>query len=333
MEFTIKVTPSEKLRTGLLILGAFADAPLPQASRAVDEAGQGRLSRLVSEGELGEKAGSTVLLHDLAGIAAERVLLVSFGKADTFGDKPWRDALAAIGVALSATVAKEAAIALDETTLPPGRNLDWALRQASRIVADAAYRFEPPRAEKKHKKKHAADKVAFILSETGETLEEAVQQGLAIAQGMALAKDLGNLGANVCTPAYLADIACDLGKQYKFEVDVLERDDMEKLGMGAFLAVARGARQSPRLIVMHYRGGKPHKGKSGKPKSHPVTLIGKGITFDSGGISLKPGAEMDEMKYDMCGAASVIGVFKAIAAMALPIDVTGIVPATENMPG
>ncbi|MDR1229356.1 MAG: leucyl aminopeptidase [Azoarcus sp.] len=333
MEFTIKLVSPERLRTGLLVLGAFSGLPLPPASRAVDEASQGRLSRLVSEGELDDKAGSSVLLHGLAGVAAERVLLVSFGKADPSGDKSWRNAFAAIAAALAATAAKEAAITLDETALPPGRDFAWALRQASRIIADGAYRFEPPRAEKKHKKKHGAAKVAFILPDTGETLEEAVRQGQAIAQGMALAKDLGNLGANVCTPSYLADIARGLGKQYKFEVEVLERDDMEKLGMGAFLAVARGARQSPRFIVMHYRGDKPHKGKGGKPKSHPVTLIGKGITFDSGGISLKPGAEMDEMKYDMCGAASVIGVFKAIAAMALPVDVIGIVPATENMPG
>jgi leucyl aminopeptidase len=332
VEFTIKVVSPEKLQTGLLVVGVFVDAPFPPSSRAIDEASQGRLSRLVAEGELGDKAGSTVLLHGLAGVVAERVLLVSLGKAGAFGDKPWRDAFVAIGGALAATVAKDAAIALDEAALPSGRDPVWALRQAGRIVADGAYRFEPPGIEKKNKKKHGAAKVAFILAGTGEALEDALRQGRAIAEGMALAKDLGNLGANVCTPAYLADVARDLGKQYKFEVDVLEREDMEKLGMGAFLAVARGARQSPRFIVMHYRGAGPHKGKGGKPKSHPVTLVGKGITFDSGGISLKPGAEMDEMKYDMCGAASVIGVFKAIAAMALPLEVTGIVPATENMP-
>ncbi|MDR0634425.1 MAG: leucyl aminopeptidase [Azoarcus sp.] len=334
MEFTIKTASPERFRTGLLILGAFVGAPLPATSRAVDEASQGRLSRLVSDGELGDKAGATVLLHGLAGVAADRVLLVSFGKADSFGDKSWRDAFAAIGKALTTTVAKDAAIALDEAEIPPGRDAVWALRQASRIVADGAYLFEPASAEKKHKKKRGPNKVAFIVpAAVDETQEEALRQGRAIAEGMALAKDLGNLGANVCTPAHLADTARGLGRQYKFEVEILARDDMEKLGMGAFLAVARGARQEPRFIVMHYHGGKPGKGKGGKAKSPPVALVGKGITFDAGGISLKPGAEMDEMKYDMCGGASVIGLFKAIAAMALPLDVIGIVPAAENMPG
>jgi leucyl aminopeptidase len=332
VESTIKTTPPERFRTGLLILPAFTGNPLPPASLVVDEASQGKLSRLISGGELGDKAGSTLLLHGLDGVAAERVLLVNFGPPDVFGDKPWREAFTAIGKALAATAAKDAAIAFDEATLPPGRDTAWALRQASRIVADGAYHFAPARAEKKHPKKHGVDKVAFILPAADKTLEEAVRQGQAIAEGMALAKDLGNLGANICTPAHLADVAHDLGKQYKFEVDILERDDMEKLGMDAFLAVARGAKQSPRFIVMRYQGDKPHKNKGSKAKSHPVVLVGKGITFDSGGISLKPGADMDEMKYDMCGGASVIGVFKTIAALALPLDVIGIVPATENMP-
>jgi leucyl aminopeptidase len=352
VEFTIKKTTSpERLQTGILALGVFADGKLPPSARAVDEASQGRLARLIAHGELDAKPGATLLLHELAGVAAERVLLVSFGRSSASGapgDKAWRDAFAAAGKALAATPAKEGAIALDGETLPPGRGLEWALRQASRIVADSAYHFDAPRAEEKEKRR-GARAVAFALpvaAVADEALENAVRQGRAIAEGMALAKDLGNLGANVCTPAHLADAAGALGKQFKFKVDILEREDMEKLGMGAFLAVARGARQHPRFIVMHYHGGhggKAHKGRhadrdadkdaGGEGKPRPVALVGKGITFDSGGISLKPGAEMDEMKYDMCGAASVIGAFQAIARMELPIDVVGIVPATENMPG
>jgi leucyl aminopeptidase len=351
VEFTIKkITSPEKLQTGILVLGVFTDGKLPPSSRAVDEASQGRLARLIAHGELDAKPGAALLLHGLAGVAAERVLLVSLGQSDSGapGDKAWRDAFAAAGKALAATPAKDGAIALDGETLPPGRGLDWALRQASRIIADSAYRFDAPRTEKKEKgakKERGARKIAFALSAAtvaDRALEDAVRQGQAIAEGMALAKDLGNLGANICTPAHLADAAGALGKQFKFKVDILEREDMEKLGMGAFLAVARGARRSPKFIVMQYhgrhgRGDKAHKDKNadkdknGRPR--PVALVGKGITFDSGGISLKPGAEMDEMKYDMCGAASVIGAFKAIARMELPIDVVGIVPATENMPG
>ena len=341
MEFTIKATAAEKLRTGLLVLGVFTDKPLLSVCHD-------KLSGLLDSGELDAKAGSSLLLHGLAGFAAERVLLVSLGSAGAFADKPWRDALSVMGKALAATPAKDGAIVFDAAALPPGRDAVGALRQASRIIADSAYQFDAPRAassDKKAKKERGARKIAFLISGTpeevsGKALEEAIHQGQAIAEGMALTKDLANLGANVCTPSYLADTARALGKQFKFDVEVLDRDEMEKLGMGALLSVARGARQVPRFIVMRYSGGKAgdkaHKGKhnkSGKSGARPIVLVGKGITFDSGGISLKPGAEMDEMKFDMCGAASVIGAFKTLARMALPLDVIGIVPATENMPG
>jgi leucyl aminopeptidase len=150
-------------------------------------------------------------------------------------------------------------------------------------------------------------------------------QGLAVAHGMSLAKDLGNLPPNVCTPTYLANQAKDLAKRYRMKITVLERADMEKLGMHTLLSVAQGSAQPPKFIVLEHHGG-PKKQK-------PVALVGKGITFDTGGISLKPAPEMDEMKFDMCGAASVLGTMKAVGEMRLPINVIGVVPTTENMPG
>ncbi|MDR0564517.1 MAG: leucyl aminopeptidase [Azoarcus sp.] len=335
MEFTIKPRSPEKLKTGLLCLPVFANAPLPSLASKVDEACQGLLSAVIASGDLEEKAGSTLLLHGVTGVAAERILLSSLGPSAAFNEKAWFDTLSAIGTALAETPAKEAAIAIDGAALP--RNPVWALRQAGRIIADRAYRFNAPRAQEN--KKRGAQEISFLFSATpDESQKEALRQGQSIAAGMALAKDLGNLGGNVCTPAYLAETARALGKQFGFKVDVLVPDDIEKLGMGAFLSVARGSRQEPRLIVMHYRGaGTPDSSKKSKkktsPQNAPIVLVGKGITFDSGGISLKPGAEMDEMKYDMCGAASVIGAIKAAALMELPIDIIGIIPATENMPG
>jgi leucyl aminopeptidase len=148
---------------------------------------------------------------------------------------------------------------------------------------------------------------------------------MAIAEGVTLAKDLGNLPGNLCTPTYLAEQARGLGRRHGFEVEVLEQEDIAKLGMGAFLAVARGSGQAPKLIVMEYHGG--------ARDAQPVVLVGKGITFDAGGISIKPASEMDEMKFDMCGAASVFGALQAAALAKLPLNVVGIVPATENMPG
>jgi leucyl aminopeptidase len=150
-------------------------------------------------------------------------------------------------------------------------------------------------------------------------------QGLAIAEGMALAKDLGNLPPNVCTPSFLAGQAREIGRRYRMKVTVLERSDMERLGMHTLLSVANGSAQPPKLIALEYNGGR--KG------AKPVALVGKGITFDTGGISLKPAGEMDEMKFDMCGAASVLGTMKAVGEMKLPVNVVGIVPTTENMPG
>jgi leucyl aminopeptidase len=155
--------------------------------------------------------------------------------------------------------------------------------------------------------------------------EAGLMQGAAIALGMSLAKDLGNLPGNVCTPSYLAQAARDLAKQHKLGVQVLERKDMEKLGMGSLLSVARGSREPPKLIVLKYDGG-PRGAK-------PYALVGKGVTFDTGGISLKPAPEMDEMKFDMCGAASVLGTLRAVAELKLPLNVVGVIPATENMPG
>jgi leucyl aminopeptidase len=152
-----------------------------------------------------------------------------------------------------------------------------------------------------------------------------LEQGLAVAHGMSLAKDLGNLPPNVCTPAYLAAQARELAQHYRMKITVLERADMQRLGMHTLLSVAQGSAQPPKFIVLEHRGG---------PKTmKPVVLVGKGITFDTGGISIKPAAEMDEMKFDMCGAASVLGTLKAVGEMKLPINVVGVVPTTENMPG
>ena len=327
MEFTIKTGSPAKLKTGLLVLGAFAGGKLPALTAAADGAAEGRIAALIKRGDLEDKAGSTLLLPDLPGVQAERVLLVSLGKEDEFGDKAWRDALGATAKALAATPAKDAVIALADIELGK-RDLPWRLHQAARTLADGAYRFDALKSDKdkKDKKHRGAKKLALLVtSELTAELDTAVLHGHAVATGMALAKDLGNLPGNLCTPTHLADTAESLGKQYDFDVEVLDRDDMKKLGMGSFLSVARGSHQPPKFIVMHYKGG--------KAKAKPIVLVGKGITFDTGGISLKPAAEMDEMKYDMCGAASVLGTFKAVAQMGLPINLVGLIPTTENMPG
>jgi leucyl aminopeptidase len=326
MELTLESTPPEKVQTGVLVVGAFADGILPPSSQKIDEASKKKLSAVIKRGDLDQRAGASLLLYDLPGTEAERVLLVSLGKRDEFGDKAFRDALTGAARAIVNGAAKDAVVTLADIELP-GRSQAWRVQEASRLLADGAYRFDAPwaKAGKADKKETGARKVTLLTAEkVSDEGRTAVRRGQAIAEGVALAKDLGNLPGNICNPAFLAETAKSLGKEFNLNVEVLERADMEKLGMGAALSVGRGSAQPCKFIVMHYRGG-------GKAK--PVVLVGKGITFDTGGISLKPGANMDEMKFDMCGAASVFGVMKTVARLGLPINLVGIVPAAENMPG
>lgn len=326
MEFTIKSGNPTKLATGALIVPCFVDTPeVDDAFTAVDQASEGRLTALIQRGDLDERAGSLLVVPDLPGSKAERVVIVSLGKSDDFGDKPWRNAITAVAKWLASSPASHAAVSL-ASILPSGRDPAWAMQQGARILRDATYRYATTLSAAGNGKRKGANAIALLTAGSATAaLKAAVAHGSAIAEGMALTKELGNLPANICTPTHLAETAQKLGKEFKFKVDVLEREDMEKLGMGALLAVAQGSHQPPKFIVMHYQGS--------KSKDEPVVLVGKGVTFDTGGISLKPASEMDEMKYDMCGAASVIGTFKALARMELPINVVGIVAATENMPG
>lgn len=322
MEFSIKASAPEKLKTDcLVVLRTHGGESGPQFS-ALDAASGGLLERLVKR-DLDEKAGSTLLLPNLTGVIAERVLIVSLGKRDALDEKALRSALAATGKALANGKAASAALAASDL-VAAGFPLPASLRTASALIGDACYRFEAIRAEK-DKKPAGPAKFEFLLqSKSDAAARQAVEQGAAIAAGQALARDLGNLPANYCTPSTLADTAKSLAHEYKLKLKVYDRAGIEELGMGSFLSVAQGSQEEPRFIVLEYKGG--------KPKDAPIVLVGKGITFDSGGISLKPGEGMDEMKFDMCGAASVLGTFRTVAKLDLPINLIGLIPATENMP-
>ncbi|MEK9133368.1 MAG: leucyl aminopeptidase, partial [Pseudomonadota bacterium] len=206
-----------------------------------------------------------------------------------------------------------------------GRDISWKVRQAVEVTEAALYRFDQLKSKPSNSRR-ALRRVVLAVPKRSDLGpgEQAIREGRAIAEGMKLARDLGNLPGNLCTPAYLAEQAVEIGKQYGLKITVLEKDDMQKLGMGALLSVARGSRQPPKLIVLEYHGG-----KEGEP---PVALVGKGLTFDAGGISIKPAANMDEMKYDMCGGASVLGAVKAAAELKLPLNIVGIIPSSENLP-
>jgi leucyl aminopeptidase len=324
MEFSIKALSPETARTGAVVLGVYrgseAEKELTAPARRVDQSSRGSLRKALFD--LPARLGSTLLLRALPGVAAERVLLVSLGAKDEFGEAAYRDALRAAGNALRELGAKEAALFVVDVKVG-ARPLAWSVRQAVLSLREAFYRFD----ELKSQKKQAAPALAHVvlpLSANAE-LQAALVEAQATADGMDLARTLGNLPSNICTPTYLAEQAKKLAQQFKLQVEVLERKDLEKLGMGAFLAVTSASHQPPKLIVLRYRGAT----KSAKP----LALVGKGITFDTGGISLKPAGEMDEMKFDMSGAGSVLGALRALAGMRAPVNVIGVIPTCENMPG
>ncbi len=325
MEFSIKTGSPEKQRSACIVVGVYESNTLSAAAAALDKASGKTLSTLLTKGDLNGKAGSSLLLHGLAGVAADRVLLVGLGKDKTLSEKTYRDVLAATVKALGDTGAEDATLFLAELPVAK-RDVAWAVRQTVIIARETLYKFDQLKS-KKDETRRPLCKLTVAIAKRDDTAkaEAALGEGYAIAEGQKLMKDLANLPANYCTPTYLAEQAVVLGKDQGFEVEVLERADMEKLGMGSLLSVAQGSHQPPKFIVFKYNGG----AKAAKP----VVLVGKGVTFDTGGISLKPAAEMDEMKYDMSGAASVFGTLKSVALMQLPINVVGIVAATENMPG
>ena len=321
MEFSIKNGNPEKQRVDCVIVGVFEGRKLTEAAKSLDMASNMAISAVLKSGDMDGKLNATVVLHQVAGVASARVMLVGLGKQVEFGERQYRQVVRAAVKALPKGVAS-AGFFLSEIAIKKV-NAQTKAAQLVEVVMDTTYQVNAIKAKKAEPK--VLTKIAIHVDKSENTQAEAgVKHGLAISAGVSLAKDLGNLPPNICTPTYLGEQAKKLAKQYGFKVQVLEKTEIEKLGMGSFLGVAQGSVEPPRLIVLQHLKGK----KSQKP----VALVGKGITFDTGGISLKPGADMDEMKYDMCGAASVLGTFKAIGEMGLAINAVGIIPTCENMP-
>ena len=325
MEFSIKNVSPEKQRTSCAVVGVFESRKLSPAAARIDKLGRHGIRPLLASGDMDGKPGTTLLLHSDSSAPHERILLVGLGKEKEFTERAYASALRSAIRKLRETGAADATLFLAELPVAK-RSLCWRIRQAAMILKESLYRFDEFKTGSKDPEPPLAS-LTLAIEKERDLVEanEALAQGLAIADGVALARTLGNLPGNVCTPLYLAETARSMASDHQIECEILERADMEELGMHSLLSVTRGSHQAPMFIVLHYRGG--------KPAAHPLVLIGKGITFDSGGISLKPGEGMDEMKFDMCGAASVLGTLKAVALLQLPINLTVIVPACENLPG
>lgn len=326
MEFKIKTGELAAQKTPCLVVGVFEKRKLTESAERLDTASNGRLSALLKKGDLSGEVGQTLLLYDLPGIAAERVLLLGLGKRNEFTRTHYRQALGAAALVLQQSGAEVATLALPDP-LPRGLDLYTAARDAVLMVEDRCYRYTRTKSEDKQAPKHPLKRLNLWIAKKGESasVELAIRHGQAMAEGIRLARELGNLPGNLCTPTYLAEQAQALAQECpKLSVEVLDEAQMQALGMGALLSVARGSRQPPRLIVAQYRGA----GEGNKP----LALIGKGLTFDAGGISLKQAADMDEMKFDMAGGAAVLGALRAACLLDLPLNLVGIVPATENLP-
>ena len=324
MELSIKSGDLATRKTPCLLLGVLGERQLPAPAQRVDAASGGYLTRILEGGDLEAEAGRTLLLHEVPGLKAERVLLVGLGPQDKYDRKAYLKALAAATGRLQEIRVKEALTSL-AASAPPTLDPALALRDAVTSALDKVYRYDRTKSEKKPPFALQALHLWIGDEDRKPRAKEALRRGQALAAGVNLAKELGNLPGNICTPTYLANQARDLAQAFPaLKVEVLDEDAMAKLGMGALLSVARGSRQPAKLIVMNYRGG--------KKDAKPLALVGKGLTFDAGGISLKPGPDMDQMKFDMCGAASVLGALRATLELKLPLNLIGVIPASENLP-
>ncbi len=325
MEFKATIDPKAHNATGCAVVGVYEDGDLGKAAREVDTQLGGLLAKLHGDGDFAGKLGDMLLLPAPAGSAAERVLLVGLGARAGFGRKQYRKALQSTVQALGKTGAKDAIVYLALEDVP---DLDVAYRARSVAEVFCAQLYKIPDLKTNPKPKAprlSSVSVAVADARAAKSAMEGLRIGAAVGSGMSLSRDLANLPPNVCTPAYLGTRAQALAKAFpSIKVKVFDASGIKALKMGAFLAVTQGSDQPPRLIVCEYHGGK--KGAA------PVCLIGKGITFDSGGISLKDPPAMDEMKFDMSGGATVLGALRAVVELKLPINVVVIVPTCENMP-
>ena len=326
LEFSVKSGAPEKQRTACLIVGVFESRRLTPSAEVIDRVSDGFLSAITRRGDMDGEIGDTLLLHGVPNIQADRVLLVGLGKERELDTRGLVKATRAAVEALHHRGTAECVSHLTEIDVR-GSSLEHVLRQSIVAIEDTLYRFDELKTDKELGPRRPLRKVTFILPHRKDLMEAErwVREATAISNGVRVAKNLANRPGNLLTPSTLADYARKMTETHvNLQVEVMDASRMESLGMNALLAVAKGSSEPPKMIVMEHMGA--------DADTKPIVLVGKGVTFDSGGISIKPGADMDQMKFDMGGAAATIGVMSAVAEMQLPINVVALVPTVENMP-
>jgi leucyl aminopeptidase len=321
MNFLTKETanPSQE-HVDCIIIPVYENGVFSAAAKQIDDTSSQELTNFLMVGDFTGKIATIEVLYNLSNITATRVMLVGCGKQDDFDIENFQRCMVAVGKALKETT-------ITQVTSWLGEALDdqmSVVRETVLVLSSSAYLFEYYKSKKNNDETESNVSIEQVTIVTVAN-DAYLSQSVGIAEGVELARNLANHPANVCTPAYLVDVAEELSNNFDaVSLEVLEETEMEELGMGAFISVSKGSKLGGKLIVLQYNGA--------DKETPAVALVGKGITFDTGGISLKPGANMDEMKFDMGGAASVLGTVQAVASMHLPINLVAVVAAAENMP-
>lgn len=321
LQFSLDSAAPESVETSCVVVGVYENGLLTSAAARVDTAAEGAIKRLTESGDITGKAGTTTLLFTPAGVVAKRVLVVGLGSQKTLDGARYQKIHMEAARALGRLPIHSAASYLTEVEVP-GRDAAWRLRTAVLAADHTAYRYT---ATFKPREASSQPELTAISFAAPAEAHQGLDQAIAIAEGVRFARELGNLPPNICNPAYIAEQAQQFADQHdSVTCNVLDHVEMEKLGFGSLLAVGRGSVNKPKLVVLEYKGG--------NASDKPYAFVGKGITFDTGGISLKPGPGMEEMKFDMGGAAGVLGGFVAAVKMGLKLNLVCVVPAVENMP-
>ncbi|MHA6204537.1 leucyl aminopeptidase [Dyella soli] len=321
LQFSLGSAAPESVDTPCVVVGVYENGVLTSAAARVDTAAHGAIKRQVESGDITGKAGTTALLFAPEGVTARRVLVVGLGTQKTFDGARFQRVIIEAVRALGRLPIDSAACYLTDVDVP-GHDAAWRVRTAALAADYAAYRYT---ATFKPRDKSAQPELAALTLAAGNDAQAGLDQAVAIAAGVRFARELANLPPNICNPAYIASQAEQFaGRHDKVSCNVLDEHKMAELGFGSLLAVGRGSANKPKLVVLEYKGG--------AEGDKPYAFVGKGITFDTGGISLKPGPGMEEMKFDMGGAAGVLGGFIAAVELGLPLNLVCVVPAVENMP-
>ena len=324
MNINFKIGKIEKETSEVIVLWHFQDEQtLIDETALVDKALRGCIRKSLRSKEFQGKVNQHLLIHTLDGLPSQRVLVMGLGKKRDFSLDRMRNAGGLTARCIRNLSIKEMRVVL------PFRSLKQSVREVSQAFVEGCilglYQFNLHRTENRKDIQKINEMTLVFPNRTWmKQASQGAQDGQIIAQAASFTRDLVNHPSNVVTPTRLSEEARSIAKQFGLQIQILNRANAEKLGMGSFLGVAQGSQEPPRFIILEYRGRRSPK--------EPIVLVGKSVTFDSGGISLKPGDRMEQMKGDMAGGAAVLGIFKAVAGLKLPISLVGILPATENMP-